>query len=207
MGVFLDDIPGYRESLEKAEQEESLLRDLAMLGLPVKLCGVECNQFTPRHYMMLVAAQSPFICGGDIEPEHVAQFLWVVSVCFDSDDADARDFFVALIGFEVEFNEATVAIEKYLADAFMDRPPSIKRARNSPSVSFAASMVHYIAQQYGWSVDEILDKPLAQLYQFLKCQCLDRNPNAPNMSPRVAKITGDILRKHIEETNGKRDNG
>jgi hypothetical protein len=202
MGTHLNDIPGYREALAEAEQREESFRDLALLGLNVTVCGVDCKQFTPRHFIILNAARSPFLCGGDITPEDIAAFLWVISSCFDPDCRDSRDLFVAFIAGELEFESAITEIEQYLDNALIDRPASTSRGHRSPPVSFAASLIHRIASAYGWSPESILDRPLAELYQYLKCIRLDANPNEPNMSPFVTKLNAKFLREYLEKTNG-----
>ena len=72
-----DLIPGYREAVA----EESEIRDLSVLMMRI-VCGFEVNSLTPRLYLFLQAAGSPFLTGEVPRLEHLAQFIWCISTSF-----------------------------------------------------------------------------------------------------------------------------
>lgn len=189
--MLLDKIPGYKEAIAQAAAEEEALRDLAFLEADLDICEVPVRQLTPRHLLLLFAARSPFLCGGVCAPEHIAQFLWIVSPAFVP-DGDARQAFLAVIGSRVEYEPARIAIEAYVAQALMDRP-GVSGAKSIAITSFVAVLVHIFASAYGWTRREILDTPLAALYQLRRLIERERNPKAIFFNRLTDKAQREIV--------------
>lgn len=166
--IILEQIPEYVAERAAIEREEAEGRELPFFDLPILLCGIEVKQFTPRLFVTLCTAESPFLCGGEPEPEDIAQFLWAVSAKF-SVAPRARAKFTRSLG-ALDYISAVTEIRAYIADSLKDRPggDGSSTGRSSPIASFAASLVHRFAFAYGWSRQEIIDTPFAELFQYLR---------------------------------------
>lgn len=87
-------------------------------------------------------------------------------------------------------------IREYLDAAMNDAPASQVGAakEDAPATCFAASLVHAIASEYGWPLDQILDAPLACIYGLLRKIATKYDPKAIFISRRSRKVKGDWLR-------------
>lgn len=183
--MLLDEIPGLKEARTAALAREETLREIPFLPANLDICGVEVRQFTPRHFILLNAAGSPFLGAGEIAIEHVAQFLWVISPQFCTDPF-ARDLFLANVQLSFETDDddklATLiaAIDRYLEDALIDRPSGA--GSETPLTHFAAAIVDEIASEYGWDDEVILEKPFARLFQYLRRIERRRDPRTPRFN-------------------------
>lgn len=166
-----------KEAISEAEAKEESIRDYAMLGLGVELCGVECKQFTPRHFAILNGVRNAYVTGGHRTAEQTGIFLWVVSDGFSETDMAARDSFIARVGAMPGAVTFPAQIEEYIADAWVDSPRG-SNSNASPITSFSASLVHRLAASYGWSVDYIMGLPFGMVFQLLRRIALDDNPKA-----------------------------
>lgn len=204
----LDKIPGYPEAMAAAQAEEEELRDLAFIPVDLDICGVPVRQLTARHLLLCIYVRSPFFFSrDDLGPEHVAQFLWIVSPQFDPLDGLARSAFIKNIATSVQFAEAVPAIDDYLDQALMDRPPS-GAARGASITSFIASLVDEFASEYGWTIDEILDRPLAALYQLLRRMERRRDPKAVTFNRLSDRARREIVQRWLaEQKAAKRQSG
>lgn len=193
----LDKIPGFKEAMAAAQAEEAALRDVPYLGLPVDICGVLVNQITPRHLIILFNCRSPFFCKADaIEAEHVAQFLWVLSPRFSHDPAE-RDAFLADIA-GLDYSAAVERIDAYLAEAFMDSPAS-GGASKAPITSFAAAIVDELAHEYGWPLADILNLPMAAIYQQYRRIEQRRNSKAVFFSRLSDRTKRELVKKFLAD--------
>src|SRR5439155_5373159 len=84
----LSEISGYTRAAQRGDRLEDYWRDYAFLGLndeliiPVagtKARRIEVRQLTLRMFIQLCAVRSPFLVGGSVGPQHVAQILWRLS--------------------------------------------------------------------------------------------------------------------------------
>jgi hypothetical protein len=176
--MLLDKIPGYKTAMAAAAAREQEIRDLAFLPVPLQICGVEVAQLNLRHLLMLFACESPFFSRRLARPEHVVQFLWVVSPKFSFDAAE-RTAFVRRVGVHVDYAESVIAIERYLDEALMDRPAVAAASKSHAAItSFVAGFIDEIASHYGWDDDVILGKPIARLYQYLRQIRQRENPKS-----------------------------
>jgi hypothetical protein len=199
--MLLDQIPGYREAVEAAEMEEESLRDFAYTGWPESICGAEVKQFTPRHFLLLCSIKSPFLCGGDPSPEDVGLFLWVVSPEFKPFDLEARARFLESI-ITLPYAESVQEIRAYIDRARFDRPSG--GSGSTAVASFFASLVHVFASEYGWSRDQVLDSPMAALYQELRMIIRDHDPRRPFPNRISDAVKQSVINKHLKALKKKK---
>lgn len=192
MNNLTAEIPG----LAAAIQRECEVRDESFLNLPRIIAGVEALPITPRMLLLLHVSNSPFVCGGVPLPEHVAAFLWITSPRFivgNGYKARWRRWQLCRAIRRASYQDAVTAIRAHVEDAFQDSPSESSGEEKQPVVSVTASLVDCFASQYGWPEREVLDTPIARLFQYARMIRQRNNPDAIIVNKRSAKITGDWL--------------
>ena len=179
-------VPGFREAV----QRQTDLRDDAFLEFTAIICGIEIRQMTPHDFLILDAANSPFLSGNAIELSDIARFLWILSPEYRPRAKWAQRRFGRVCR-KINTVEAALQIDKYLEVTFQDSPGSSGGNR----VSFAgwcAHLINYISSEYGWTRDEIMSCPLRILYQLQRCIRKSHDPDAILFNP-----SDEITRKSI----------
>lgn len=194
--MLLDQIPGLKRAKARAVQREEAIRRAAFMPCAERICGVDVYPFTPRHFLLLDEARSPFIGhAGTPFAEHVVQFLWIVSTAFLMPTRQLplreirpvlRDFTARLR--RVPYLRARRQIDAYVEAAFFDAPGG-GGGEDSPIASTAAFLIHRYGKAYGWAPETLdargqpvhgggtLDRPFAQLFQLNRLITLDENPD------------------------------
>jgi hypothetical protein len=175
------------------------------LDLPESIAGIEVEAYKPRHMILVDLAGSPYILGEKapiemVRPEHIAQFLWIVSPNYSASDRKARDKFTKSIR---RRNFATMheAICAYLGDAFQDSPPQSEKPKK-PFTSWCSILVDLFACQYGWTDEYTLSIPFKRLWQYHRAIASRLDPKAThiNRSDKVrVDYAAELNRKRKEE--------
>jgi hypothetical protein len=165
----------YREAVER----EGDIRDLAFLGQPEAISGLEVRPLTSRHVLWLQLARSPFLTNGQVEfelvPATIEQFLRIVIT--DSIHAPADDKRIdKLLADKVRSNglvELVMGIKEYLDEAFIDaptgKPGRLYYSRVAPIASF-------LCETTGQNIEQALSTPLKVAFQLMK---VHRQKNIP----------------------------
>ena len=186
----------HARKLKRARQRgaalEQNLRSAAFLPFNERICGIESVPFTLRILGRLRAARSPFLVGGRIKPGHIAAFLWAVSPGYTlkslAKKKQARQRLVEQAA-ALPLHRARAAIRKYLFLAWMDRPPVRQNRKDDlPATAFEAAIIHHIGKVYHWDDEQILDKPMKRLYQYLTMIRLEGDPKAITFNPIVDRL-------------------
>jgi hypothetical protein len=212
--VRLKDIPGYVRARQAAARRGDRLqdywRDYSFLGLdeeirvangegdPVPsraLRTVKVRQLTLQMFIELCAVRSPFLCGGRIQPEHVQQILWRVSPQYDLrvTDPEAGVRFRAATA-QLPYRPSIRAVVRYLDRMLIDKPPSRDNGGGRSDTSFAASVVHALANCYGWTDQVILRLPMPALFQYLKKIGRDYEENPAVFNPLRDRFTQRVFK-------------
>jgi hypothetical protein len=183
--VILEDlIPGLKAAVER----EQKVREQSFLEYPETVCGVEVQPLTLRRMLLLLSIESPFICGGPVEPYDVGAFFVVLT--------DAKGFnkwrLLRRIGL-MDSRQVVAGITEFMDETFQDKPPTSGGEAVS-YYSFAAGLVDCLASEYGWAASETLDCPLKQLFQYLKAMAKRNNPKAIQFNPSD-RVRGDYLKE------------
>lgn len=186
------DTPGFREAVKK----ENDVRDAAFLELPTSICGLDIRPLTPRDLLVLDALENPIAwTREEADTIQVGRFLWFQSVNYRP-RAKLRQFLHAFQVLSMDRTKAIDQIDNYFKQAFHDAPGKSGR-REVPYVGWAAHFVDQFAAEYGWTRREILDCPLAILYQQRKCISKRIDPGLVIGNPSD-RIIGDHFRLHNE---------
>lgn len=215
--MLLKNIPGYKKAVDAAVRQEQTLRRRAFLPHVSAIGKLPVRAFTPRHFLILDELESPFLSGTNPGPEHLAQFLWVVSPEFLIPSPEtplrevqkARAAFVARIA-RLKFDATLKSINTYIDDALFDRS-SGGDDDDRPLACWVAGIINDVAGAYGWP-DEILDargqpifgagimdKPFARLCQYRRMIWLSKYPDI-NLPNRLSDAAGRrAIRRYTEK--------
>lgn len=183
--------------LAKARETEARIREQGFLQVPVMIAGVESMPLTARHLLLLGGMGSPFVCGGLPVPSDVAGYLWVTSPHFTGRngwiDRWHRSAMLRKIR-KASYINTVAAIRDRIDEAFMDAPCG-SGSNGEQIASTTAYLVHSIASKYHWHRDEILDTPLAELWQYIRINRKIDDPDAMIVNRHSARVIGDYLVK------------
>jgi hypothetical protein len=173
-----------------AVERENNLRDAAFLDLPTRIQGLLLAPMTLRHWIILNGIGSPFLVGGLPSLEQLIQFFWVMNPKFTPGRSFRRGRFIASCR-SLLYGQAVLSCRALVRDTFQDGPPSSGNGDEAPGYSFAASIIHALASDYGWTEDYILNIPLRRVFQYMKIARMTREivrgetPRKWNPSERI----------------------
>jgi hypothetical protein len=175
--------------LAEAAKEERDTRSEAWLDVPLSICGVSIRPLTLRRYSILTAAGNAFVCGTAPSAADIGQFLWVLSDRFTFDTHD-RDRFLKSIA-SVTVGAALVEIYAHLEAVFFDAPTGGKSDGKPYNGAIEASIIHRLAKEYGWGAQQVLDLPMAQIFQLFRAQ--ERDHGKTLASPLQDKLKAQYM--------------
>lgn len=192
----LSEIPGFAE----AANAEQVNRELAFLPMPPPICGVPVRHMNARHHIIISGCGNRFLCGGRIQAEDVAFFLWVLSPQYTTEPG-FREAFIAETVRPLDFSAVVKDINAYLDRVFQDWPASdgVERKLYTAPV---ASLVDHLASEYGWSDEAILEMPLARIFQYMRRITLRHNPRALMFNPSES-----VLGRYMQERQAAAQGG
>jgi hypothetical protein len=196
MGINISEIPGLAEEVAKEAKRVEYLREIAFLDIPLEMCGIEVEQFKPRHWQRLSIAGNPFVCGGTISAEAILQFFWVISPRFSTDPREAQKFAEETAAILPESDKCAEEIQRYLDDSFMDRRASaVSHSTPLPNCGPTSSVIHDMAP-HGRPMSEVLGTPFGALFQLIRHLDIDAYQVA-GMRPPPAFNPADKVRARI----------
>lgn len=185
MGPF-DQVPGLAQAIE----EERTNRDLALMDtLPV--CGMPCRQVSIKTLVLLRQFGNAFIIGGAIPgPEHVAVFLWMHSPDYCLNEKARLRFVEGKVWPLMKsgrFAWCVMEIMAHLKRSFQDSPGGSGGGKEY--VNPGAGIVDFLASEYGWTDDHILNLPIARVFLYQKAARIRRRPDLPRFNPSDGLIS------------------
>lgn len=148
-----------------------------------------------KHLCVLTHCDNAFVSNSRPIPEHVAQFLWCLSPGFSYTDWKARDKFV--IGCAgLNFDKSVKEIEDYVEEVFLDSPEG-SGERSESIASWIASLVDVLAAEYGWKQKEVVEMPLACVFQYIR---VIRNRTGEKQIS-FNRLTDSVKTKFLENLN------
>ncbi len=202
----------FGRTLNRAKRIEDAIRERAFLPIGETINGVEVLQFSLRHLTLLFHCRSPLLVGGPIGIEDIGLFLWIVSPHYDPFNKEItlsswkkrwmrfrkipvpriREVFMHQLVCHPKWNLFHRAITRYLERAFMDRPPQCEGGKPI-AASYAAGMIHRISRAYSWRPEEIMDMPIAGIFQLLKWIDVEANPKTPQFNPFQDRVKARLI--------------
>jgi len=182
-----------RQRIEQATRDEQA-RAAAWLSLD-QIVGIVVKPFTLRHWLFLTEAENPILLGQVPASGHIAQFLWVIRTDFDWRSKPRKDWFKR-IG-KLNTTEVVDEIVAYLSRAFYDLQGGGDPDKTSVDVAgWPAYFVHRYGKLYGWSVDQVMDTPLAQLGQLDRVDRAESGDNSAYTSTLIALRAQEIMERN-----------
>lgn len=202
--------PGYHDrALARLERLQDYWRDFCFLGVneELRFAGgfkVEVRQLTLRMFVQLCAVRSPFLVGGKVGAEHVAQILWRLSPQYETrlSDGEARYNFTLSIA-PIPYHSAVRTISRFIDRMLIDKPAVSSKRKNTGTstskidTSLAASMIHTLAGAYGWETDAILDQPMPRIFQYLRTIRRENDPDAVTFNALADNYKARVLKKFL----------
>lgn len=158
-----------------AVRRESEVRETALLPMCFDLCGIEVNQFTPQHYILLDFADNPHLDGKPPTLEKTLEFLWVVSTEYKHRDKDAFEAFKNKYKDAFDHEVMIDEIYEYLSYSLLDLVSSSSqdeskkpKTNRAPYYAWIIPYIDLLASQYGWDDDYIMQLPFARILQYTR---------------------------------------
>ncbi len=192
------EIPGYAEALRR----EDSLRRKAWTDTHRDICGVKVRQLTFRDVEQLTELRNGFFAPWRFETDqeflgHCTQLVWWLSDC---KKPTGNETFIgrAILAAQIQRlcrhviqdpKRLAKEVADMIADTFEDAP---KSGSNSAGAAPVAGGIAYIADTlaaggYRFTMQEVLDMPLVQLFQLLRLvrrRLYDEKPT--NTSDKIA---------------------
>jgi hypothetical protein len=189
----------YRDKIADARNRDRSRRVDAWLNLPSEICGVVVYPITVRKLLILESCNSPVLNGGEINDADARNFLWVCSSEFELCPKKAKAF------------KAKIKIDETLADemkTFLDDTFKLSGGNDSSTNDtehFASSLFDLVASEYGWTIDRMMDSPMAQMLQLVTSITSRFRMNAGqpvvSFNPEVDKIKAEYLQRMNKPKN------
>jgi hypothetical protein len=191
-------LPGFAE----AAATQSAARDLPFLGVSIPIAGANVLPITLRGYTVISQAGNPWVCGGMATDAAALAFIWVVSDEYEFAKAPPKKF---IERFARQWNdEERVKLDEYVDLMFLDTNSGDSTNRDASKVSAAASYIHLLTKAYGWTREQILDTPISELNQYVRCIAMDNDSGAVNkLTDRIkSQFLIDLNAMPVEERDG-----
>jgi hypothetical protein len=171
------------DGYDQAVRREIERRDRAWLAVPLPLGkGVRLKPYTLRLHVALAATGNRLAAGkGTPELGDVLAFLWYCSTAYTPPGKPLwklRRWLFWRRCIRLKIDPTLDALREYLADAWGDCPIPLRKPalRKAPKTSALAQYVHRLAPM-GWSMDDVLDRPMGIVWQVMRACDLADDPS------------------------------
>jgi len=154
----------FSEDIEKALEQSKVYESEAWLNQNTSICGIEIRQMTLYDFYVLDGVESPFLSKKEYTVGDIAVFLWILSTKH-SRDAAAKQKFAEEIH-EIKILEAEKGILEYIDATFNDADTLVEQKKDRAFAPFIAYQIDLYAKEYGWTIEQIMQIPLRQLFQL-----------------------------------------
>ena len=169
----------FAPQLAAEQARDAQHRDEAFVNCTHTVCGIELRSMTPYDLLLMQGCGNPFIAGGVLTPEAIAQFLAILAEPAPRGWWERRRFFRRIAA--QPYGQAVAQIRAYLARTFYaagiassdqsdpSNPPdaSDTTAPQPPAaLCLIAPLIASIACETDWAESELMAMPLAKLFQY-----------------------------------------
>jgi hypothetical protein len=187
------------EILELIEQADNNSNE-AFVGAYESCYGVEVENMSIRHLMMLDGIETPFLKGGSITDSDIALFLWIVSPDFNLSGKGKKEFFKKAV--KLKTIPCVNWIRDYMKRTFQDADTMNQGEKGQ--VYFITYFVDVFAREYSWGYNEIMDLPLRVAFQLITSINERNSRKSGEKYTRVTELDNTINRCIL---NSKSSNG
>lgn len=171
-------IPTTRSECYAYEDER---RTETWLDFPDVICGIEVDQLTLFHTILLTEYKNALFVGGNADASDISQFLWIIKSRKPKHFLRLHQW---MFGFRVrrllkkQTDTFKEAIKEYLLVSTMDAPP-MQSSSGRSYTGWVSVYVDYFMKRYNWSKDNVLHRPVRQVYQLLRIIYKEYDPSMP----------------------------
>ena len=162
-----------KERIKAAAEFERTLRLESLLLLPTRIGPFELIPITSRQFLQLEYAQNRIITGNP-QSDDMVHLIWLVK---PEDDKRGIKSIAKLVTSKLTENER-LEIIAWFDVQFNDMPQSggNSHVNEFDSGVWLCTLIDTIASEYGWSMDSILDMPMASAFQLFQRIIKRKNP-------------------------------
>lgn len=190
---LLEQIPGYREAVEKEREQ----RESPFSCLPEILCGIEVLPLSVWHMVILSGVKSPFIFGLDATITQAEQFLWIVSPQYRAAlwlknwlspwfpklaasilARKKRAFAKVARRIQMSDEDIISAIEMFVADCFRECASGDGDSFNPSYFCAPAAIVAELASNLHFTRPTILNLSIKEVFQYQRWLKGQRDPKS-----------------------------
>ncbi len=201
------EIPGYAEAAAK----QDFVRDVAFLGVPKLLGGLEVAPLTFRHLLWLqlielVPETLPLAVAGFFKTIAPLAKPSYMLTRFDEDLKKDLKKYMRDVG-RLPVPAALAAIREHVTDTFMDAPGGKDGAKGESYYSVGAALTHRLAKNYPvlnanpGQFPGALDVPIKAGFQLLKLIARDDAAAAGRTVPQFNGLTSSLKSRWLETQN------
>lgn len=187
------------EILEVLEKESNYEAE-PWLFETITLCGVEVNNLTLRHVLILDGIDNPVLTGESVDVDTLAVFLWVISKEFQLGNNKARDAFIEKIS-TIDYIKLLQAVRDYIEGALSHSRAMTddNKKQKKPNAHFVAYVIDSFASAYSWNIEYIMSLPLAIIHQLIAV--INERICATNDEPySITRESDKLINRHIRKT-------
>lgn len=197
--MSLLDIPEYAAAVNA----ETVARELAYMPRPVPICGVSIVHLSARRFMVLAGCGNRFLVGGTLRAIDVAFWLWAMSPDYSTEPRAREQYVKRTVGPRLKTYvlqlETAQAIRAYMAGALQDRPAG-GGSDDKLYTAGVTGLVDLFGSEYGWTLEQVMEAPLAVLFQQIKRIERRNNPRAVQFNPSD-RVLAQVVRERLNGAN------
>lgn len=125
--------------------------------------GIEVQNMSIRHFLILDGIDCPLLKEQDASAEDIAMFLWILSPNFSNDEKE-RNVFLKKVQ-KIVVQDTILDIREYLKKTFQDA--DIEEGKEKMFSNYTSYLIDLFAREYHWSIQEIMNLPLRVAYQLI----------------------------------------
>lgn len=195
----MPELPEWEQRYAEAVAREGEIREMAFLGLPEHVGGIDLRPITARDFLVHTMAGCPFFAGEQPSPQDIATFLWMQSVEFKAGDNRAHRRFLRAIR-KKRAAELVDPIFQLVQDTMIDSPGGNK-AEGKSYYSWVAGLIDAVSHRYGWTVEYVMSQPLKIVFQLMKAAKVHESGKTSGVTNRSDRIIVAWLAEQ-KRTNG-----
>lgn len=159
--------------------------------------GIEFENFTLKHFVLLRGVDSPYLVGGIPTEADTLFFLWAISPGFSLNKKQKLKFFKKVKKYNMFLWSKW--IKNYLSKSFGESDTMSSGTKGQ--TNFATYFIDAIAREYGWTIDQIMKIPLGIVFQLLTAINERNAVQSGKEYKRVTELDNQINRYILDNSN------